>query len=99
MVIHSCKPSTWEAEARGWLVQGQPGIKCDPVSKKKNKKKKKKYRKRKVWTHTHRECHEDTEATQMMTEAETGVKLLPAKKHWSRQKLKRGKIGSSTKEG
>jgi hypothetical protein len=24
LVVHTCKPSTWEAEAGGWKVPGQP---------------------------------------------------------------------------
>jgi hypothetical protein len=26
VVVHSCNPSTWEAEAGGWGIQGQPGL-------------------------------------------------------------------------
>jgi hypothetical protein len=35
---HTCIPSTWEAEARGLQVQGQPGLQEDPVSKTTKKK-------------------------------------------------------------
>jgi hypothetical protein len=26
VVVHTCNPGTWEAEADGWSVQGQPGL-------------------------------------------------------------------------
>jgi hypothetical protein len=33
---HTCVPSTWESEAGGWRVLGQPGLQSkDPVSKNK----------------------------------------------------------------
>jgi hypothetical protein len=37
-VVPACDPSTWEAEAGGWCVQGQPGLLEDSVSKENNKK-------------------------------------------------------------
>lgn len=32
MVVHTCNPSTWEAETEGPGVQGQPGLFNEPCS-------------------------------------------------------------------
>jgi hypothetical protein len=32
VVVHSCNPSTQEAEAGGWQVQGQPELQSETVS-------------------------------------------------------------------
>jgi hypothetical protein len=37
MVMHTCNPSIWEAEAGGSPVQGKPGLQNDIISKKKRK--------------------------------------------------------------
>jgi hypothetical protein len=34
MVVHSCNPSTWEAEAGGLRVQGQPWLHNETLSQK-----------------------------------------------------------------
>jgi hypothetical protein len=34
MVAHTCGPSTWEAETKGMLVQGQPGLHSETLSQK-----------------------------------------------------------------
>ena len=57
MVAHTFNPSTWEAEAGGFLssrpawstewVPGQPGLQRNPVSKNKTKPKKQKQTKQK----------------------------------------------------
>jgi hypothetical protein len=41
MVVHACKPSTWEAEAGGSLVQGQHGLHSKILSQNKIKQTKK----------------------------------------------------------
>jgi hypothetical protein len=35
MVAHAYNPSTWESEAGGWKVQGQPGLQSETLFKKK----------------------------------------------------------------
>jgi hypothetical protein len=41
VVLHTCNPNIWEAEERGFQVQGQPGL----------------YRKTLSQTHTHTHTH------------------------------------------
>jgi hypothetical protein len=33
MVVHTCNPSTWEAEAGGLRVQSQPGLHSNTLPK------------------------------------------------------------------
>jgi hypothetical protein len=34
MMVPICIPSIWEAEARGWWIQGQPGVCSETLSQK-----------------------------------------------------------------
>jgi hypothetical protein len=48
-VTHICNPNTWEAEAGGWRIQGQPGLHGETLSEGKERRKEVKKRKR-FWT-------------------------------------------------
>jgi hypothetical protein len=39
MVGHPCNPSTWEAEASGLRILGQPGLYSEPLTQKPNQNK------------------------------------------------------------
>jgi hypothetical protein len=48
MVVHAFNPSTWEAEAGGSRVPGQPELYSKTLSQKKKKKKKRKGKKKNI---------------------------------------------------